>query len=187
MRIRSGSPAVSSVTSGLGQPRQRVVDRIADMAVVDMHAVGRRRELDDLAGVERLVDGRECVLARSPVLDDRIGDLAERRAHGMDAFEVLGRDPRPGDGVTPQAIGPLAMDQAVVCEPGEDAFEGRQTLAWETIVVVEGVQEVEGGLHVDVVGVARIEGVEGGLRLHRCNHFRPLDRLRARGYCTSNR
>ena len=43
----------------IGQARQRVVDRIADVAMVDVDAVARGDELDDLAGVERAVDRLE--------------------------------------------------------------------------------------------------------------------------------
>ena len=44
----------------VGQARQRVVDGIADMAMVDIAAIRPRNELDDLACVERPIDGFEC-------------------------------------------------------------------------------------------------------------------------------
>ena len=43
----------------VGEAGQRVVDRIADVAMVDADAVRSRNELDDLACVKRPVGGLE--------------------------------------------------------------------------------------------------------------------------------
>ena len=96
IRIRSGWPLGQLDDERLGQAGQRVVDRIADVAVVDADAVGRRRELDDLARVQRPVDRRRArPCAGDAMLGDRVGDLAEGRADRADALEIAGRDPRP--------------------------------------------------------------------------------------------
>ena len=80
----------------VGQARERVVDRVADVAVVDVDAVRRRDQLDDLAGVERAIDRLERTDARGALLGDRIGDLAQRRADAMDACQLAGcRRPDP--------------------------------------------------------------------------------------------
>ena len=66
-----------------------------------------------------------------------------------------------------QAVGALQVDETPIGEPADDPIEGRQLLARETIVVVEGVQEVEGRFHADVVGVALLEAVAGRSSWHR--------------------
>ena len=98
-------------------------------------------------------------VARRALLDDRIGDLAQGGAHGMDASEVA----RGGESVGWRAcarspIGALAVDHAAIDEPGQGVVEGRQVLDRETILEVVGVQEVEGVVEADVVGVARWPG-----------------------------
>src|SRR6185312_6509298 len=70
---------------------QRVVDRVADVSMVDRDAtVGRRHELDDLARVEGAVDRIESARLRGPVVDDRIGDLSKRAADRVDPGQVSG-------------------------------------------------------------------------------------------------
>ena len=77
------------------------------------------------------------------------------------------------------------LDDAPFDEPSERVVEGRELLDRETILPVIGVQEVEGVLEIDVVGVAAV-GWIGQVNVHRNNHSIPIDRLRARGY-SSNR
>ncbi len=94
-RIRSGWPSASSRTSGSAIAGQGVVDRVADVAVVDAPAVGARDELDDLAGVERAVHrGQRGAVGDAP-LDDRVRQLAHRASHGPDLGEVPLADGRP--------------------------------------------------------------------------------------------
>ena len=168
----------------LGQSRQRVIDRVADMTVVDAAAVGRGNELDDLPGVERPVDGLERARVRRPLLGDRMRDIAQGRADAVDPGQ-LGRLDRPlGCRLGAHAVGAFAVDDAPIDEPRKRAIEGRELLRGETIVGVVGVQEVEGVLEVDVVGVPPARLVEH-LDVHIDNHYITLDRLRARGYITA--
>ena len=109
----------------------------------------------------------ERVLLRGAVLDDRVRDLAEGRADRANALEVAGRDTWSGGGLPPQASRAFLVDQAAIREPGDGPLEGRQLLPRETIVVVEGVQEVEGRLDVDVVRVAFVASMDSGFRWHR--------------------
>ena len=53
------------------------------------------------------------------------------------------------------------MDDAATDEPGERVVQGRELLERETILGVVGVQEVEGGLEIDAVSVARINVRDG--------------------------
>ncbi len=109
----------------------------------------------------------ERVLARRAVLDDRVGDLTQGVTDGVHPIQVAGRHARAGGGPSACLVRAFLVDEAAIGEPGQGAVEGRQLLAWETIVMVEGVQEVEGGLHADVVGVTHIGGVQCGLGWHR--------------------
>ena len=138
----------------LGQPGQRVVDRIAHMAMVNVAAVDRSRQLDDLSGMERSIDLGDGVGTRRPVLHGGIRDLAEGGAHGVDSLDLLRRPFRIRPGSTPGSNRSLEVDQAAIGEPAKGHADRRQLLDEETIVEVEGVQEVEGGLHIDVMRVA---------------------------------
>ena len=68
----------------------------------------------------------------------------------------------PLGGLAARPVGAFDVDQAAIGEPGEGVIERRQLLERETILGVEGVQEVEGGVDADVVRVAR-SGVVGGV------------------------
>jgi hypothetical protein len=167
----------------VAQAGQRVVDRVADVAMVDRHAtVEGRYELDDLARVEGAIDRVQRAALWRPVLDDRVGDLAEGASDRADASELALAGVGVGVGLRPQSVGALAVDHAAVDEPGQGIAQGRQTLERETIFEVVGVQESEGVLEPNLVGMmpADVQPVNGGL--HVDNHFRPVDRLRARGY-----
>ena len=72
----------------VGQAGERVVDRIADVSMVDADAVGSRHELDDLTRVKRPVGRLERGRVWGPMVDDCRGDLAHRAADGMDAAQV---------------------------------------------------------------------------------------------------
>ena len=142
----------------VGQPRQRVVDRVADMAVVDAAAVGPGDELDDLPGVQRPIDQFERAGVRGAVLGDRGRDLAKGRSDGMDAGQVALHERL---GLRPDAVvGALGVDHAAVDEPGQRVVEGRELLDRETIVGVVGVQEVEGVLEIDVMRMTSLDRVE---------------------------
>ena len=125
------------------------------MAVVDMDPVRGRDELDDLAGMERPIDLGQRVAARDPVLDDGVGDLAEGVAHGVHALDVAIGGVGMFGGLAARPVGTFDVDQAAIGEPREGVIERRQRLVRETILGVEGVQEVEGGVDADVVRVAR--------------------------------
>src|SRR5690349_22818049 len=61
----------------LGDPGERIVDRVADVAVTQPHAVRGRNELEPLAGTERPVhlgDGRRL---RRLLVGDRVGNVPE--------------------------------------------------------------------------------------------------------------
>ena len=95
---------------------------------------------------------------RGAVLGDRRGHLAKGIAHGVDPVEVLGRGRRLGGDPGAGAIGALAVDHTAIDEPAQCGVERGELLDRETIVRVEGVQEVEGALEIDAMGVAEIAG-----------------------------
>ena len=144
--------------------------------------------LMSLAGVEGAVDGVEGLRLWRAVIDDGIGDLAERPSDGTDPGDLtLGRGGVVLSPVT-QSVRSLAVDDATFDEPRQRVAEGLQALARETVLEVIGVQEVERVLEVDIVRVVapRERSVNGGF--HAANHYIRVDRLRARGYSTrSNR
>ena len=164
----------------IGQPRERVVDRVADVTVIDVAAVRRGHELDDLACVERPVDRVERSRPWRAPLRDRLGDLAQGVAHGVDPVEIPGRGLRLGRHLGLRPVGAFAMDDAAIDEPGQGVVEAGELLHRETIVRVGGVQEVEGRVQVHAMRVT-LAGVEGGICQHCDNHCIPIDRLRARG------
>ena len=154
------------------------------MAMVDVAAVRGRDELDDLAGVQRPVDGLEGAACPAP------GPRRSRTATSRSADRTAWTRPRSrrhqrivaGD-LGADAVGALDVDDAAVDEPGEGVVEGRELVHRETILGVIGVQEVEGVLEIDVMGVASVDWI-GSVRVHLDNHTIPIDRLRARGYIT---
>ena len=139
----------------IGQAGQRVIDRVADVAMIDVDAVGAGHELDDLSRVQRPVDRLEGGRRRGRVPGERQRDLAQRCADRPDAGQVarrggLGRAAACGSG----PVGAFLVDDAAIDEPGQRRVERREAIDRETILGVVGVQEVEGVLEVDVVGVA---------------------------------
>lgn len=163
------------------QPRQGVVDRVADMAMIDADAIRRRHELDDLTGMQRPIDRIERAGARDPMLDDRVGHATERAPDGVDPRQVALRRLGLEGRLRAESIGALVMDDAPIHEPRERVIEGREPLARETILAIIGVQEVEGPVERDLVSVAQI-GRAGLVGQHRDNHFTTVDRLRASAY-----
>lgn len=149
----------------VGKPGERVIDRVADMAVIDAHAVGGRQQLDDLTGVECSIHGIERTVTRRPVLRDRLGHLSECATDRVDAGQVADRRCGISLGDRPLTVGALEVDDPALDEPGQGAVQGRQSLQWETILGVVGVQEVEGVFQTDVVGVSQA-GRWMGRRLH---------------------
>ena len=62
------------------------------------------------------------------------------------------------------------MDHAAIDEPVEGVVERGKPLSRETVVGVVGVQEVEGVVEVDVVGMTHGDGLEGRVE-HLDNHI----------------
>ncbi len=119
-----------------------------------MDPVRGRDELDDLTGMERPIDLGQRVATRDPMLDDGVGDLAEGAAHGVHALDVAFGGVRMLGRLAARPVGAFDVDQAAIGEPREGVIERRELLDRETILGVEGVQEVEGGVDADVVRVA---------------------------------
>ena len=151
----------------IGESRESVVHRIADMAMVDIAAIRSGNELDDLARVQRPIDGFEGAGVRRALLRDRMSDLAERRPNGVDPGQIACHQRVLARHLGAHAVGALDVDDAAIDEPGERVVEGRKLVHRETIFGVFGVQEVEGVLQVDVMGVTAVDGVRNGVRVHR--------------------
>ncbi len=66
----------------IGQAGQRVVERIADVAVPDRHAVRRSDELDPLASRDRPIDLGEGFRFGRPAVAHGVRDVAQGRADG---------------------------------------------------------------------------------------------------------
>ena len=152
------------------------------MAMVDADAVPGGHELDDLTRMECAVDGIESAGMRGTVLDDGIGHLAQRVPDRVDTGEIALRRVWIGLGLGAQQVGALAVDDPAFREPVQGRLQGRDPLDRETILEVVGVQEVEGVIEADVMGVVPGGSGSKGLCSHVANHFKPLDRLRARAY-----
>ena len=129
------------------------------MAMVDVAAVRRWDELDDLAGVQCAIDRFE---------GPGVGRAAPPRSHGRPRAGRSGRRGRAeiachqrvvARHLGADAIGALDVDDAPVDEPGERIVEGRELVHRETILAVVGVQEVEGVLEIDVMGVTRCDRI----------------------------
>ena len=158
----------------LGESREGVVDRVADVSMIDVHAVRGRDELDDLSRVERPVHLGDRCLPWDPVFDDRVRDLAKRGPDRADPIQMTRRSTGVGLALLADPVGALEVHQAALREPSESDAKGREVLDGETIVVVEGVQEVEGGFDADVVGVAPIDRQR---RWNECHGVTTLDLL----------
>src|SRR4051794_32967677 len=167
----------------VGEAGERIVGRIAGVSMVDAHAIGSRNELDDLPCVEGPVRRLDRGRVWRPMVHDGRGDLTHRAAHRVDTSQVALRDRRLCRGLPSNVVGTFLVDHAAIDEPSEGVVEGRKPLRGETVIGVVGVQEVEGVVEVDVVGMTHADGLEGGVE-HLDNHNTPIDRLRARGYIT---
>ena len=155
-------PARQLAHERIGQAGQGVIDRVADVAVVHVDAIPRGDQLDDLAGMESPVHGVERGGIRGALLGDRIGDLAQRRSHGMDPGELFRASRRLGGHLLTPALRALVVDDPTLDEPGEGGIERRQPIDRETlldvvgVLHVVGVHEVERALQRDVVSVVRV-------------------------------
>ena len=140
----------------IGQAGERVVDRIADMAMVDADQPS--------GGGTSSMTWRACsarlTVSSAPGVGGTVLDDAHRRpraarcrtawTRARSAAPTIGS----GLGLGAQPVGALAVDDAALDEPVEGRVEGREPLDRETILGVVGVQEVEGVLEADVVGVS---------------------------------
>ena len=156
----------------LGHACERIVDRVADVAVADADPVRTGNQLRGRTSAEGAVHPVERAGLRGTALRDGVGNFSERRSHGKDAVEVLlGRFER------------LSMDQPALGKPLHGQLGGRKVLVGRPVVrvVLERVDEVERVVELDHVIVAGRTQFEME-RCHDDNHYRRLDRLRARGY-----
>ena len=117
--------------------------------------------------------------ARSSAIES--GDLAERRPNGVDPGQIACHQRVVARHLGANPVGALDVDDAAIDEPGECVVEGRELVHRETIFGVIGVQEVEGVLQVDVMGVTAVDRVGNACACSLDNHSIPIDRLRARG------
>ena len=156
-----GVAGLDLLDEGLGQAGEGVVDRVANMAVTDRHAIRGRDEFDPLARVERPIDlgqrGRICW----PTVNDGVRHLAEGAADGP--------DPRQGlvGGGAGRSIGgcPPAMDDPAGEEPVGRIAERGEMVVEETILQFDGVQEVERVVErefVSMVPGGPVDGACGG-------------------------
>ena len=180
-RIRSGWPPVSSLTERIAEPGESIVDRVAHVAVVDVHPVRGGDELDDLAGVERPVHLGQRAAARDAVLDDGVGHLAEGVAHGVHALDVAVRGAGRFGGLTARPIGAFGVDQAATGEPGEGEISvgSFSTGKPSSVSRVFRKSKVVSTL-TSWAWPGRASWVERAVTI--CNHITPIDRLRARAY-----
>lgn len=165
----------------IGQPRERIVDRVADVAVIDADTVGCRDELDYLPGMKRPIDGVERAGMGRSTVGDRQGDLAQRRPEGADAREVPRHEGVLRRRLGADAVRALEVDHASIDEPRQRGVECRELLERGAVRRRFGVQEVEGVREIDVVRVTSIDRFQG-VYVHVYNHSRPLDRLHTRRY-----
>ena len=95
-----------------------------------------------------------------------IGHLAQGRPDGVDPREVLLHQRVVARDLGAHAIGALDVDHATVDEPRERIVERRELVDRETILGVVGVQEVEGVLQIDVMGVTPVDGIRRCVGVH---------------------
>jgi hypothetical protein len=101
----------------ISESGQRVVDRIADVSMVDVDAIRRWHELDHLACMERSIHGIEGGGRRGPVVDDGGGHFAEGGADSADTGQIAARDHGMAGILGPKEVGALAMDDSPIDEP----------------------------------------------------------------------
>ena len=71
-----GAAVLDLVDERVGEAGEGVVERVANVAVADRDAVGLLDELDALAGADRPIDLGEGLVARGPVMGDRVSQWA---------------------------------------------------------------------------------------------------------------
>ena len=85
------------------------------------------------------------------------GHLAQGRSDGVDPCEVPLHQRVVARDLGAHAVGALDVDHAPIDEPRERIVKGRELVDRETIFGVVGVQEVEGVLQIDVMGVTAVD------------------------------
>ena len=183
IRIRSGWPAVSSVTSGSASRASASSTGSPTWRWSTLTPSGAGTSSMTWRACSARLTSSSASAARRPMLGDGVGDLAEGRPDGVDALEVAGRQRRGRcAALRASAVGALEVDHAAVDEPGERDVERRELLDGETILGVVGVQEVEGGRRRRRRGRDPDGRSVGAGSMSSRNHITPIDRLRARGY-----
>ncbi len=165
----------------IGQARQGIVDRIANVTMVDTDAVGGRDQFDDLSGVECPVHRTQRPRAWGSPFDHGLSYLAQGVTHGADMFNIPGRESRLGCRSRSRSVRAIAVNDLAFDEPGQRVLEVREPLNREAVIDVGGVEEVEGRPEVDAVGMT---STDPGMRFwqHGDNQNITVDRLHARGY-----
>ena len=125
----------------IGEAGQGVVERVADVAVADRHAIGRADELDPLAGRDRPVDLGKRFLIGRPAMAHRVGDLPQRRTHRTHAGERVVLADTPG---TKRGRPAAAVTDAPLDQPVRRVVECREVIDECIRFELDGVQEVEG-------------------------------------------
>ena len=113
----------------------------------------------------RLMVSRAPAIGR-PLLGDGSGHLAERGPNRVDPGQIAGHQRVTTGHLGAYPVGAFDVDDATIDEPGEGVVEGRELVHRETILGVIGVQEVEGVLEIDVVGVTPMDRVRERVRVH---------------------
>ena len=143
------SPGRELLDDRLGDQRERVVDRPVGMAVADTEGGAVELEAGRAAQLEGRVDEVDGVGLGLAALDHGIDDLAQGASHAADTGEVRLEDGNAGVG----------MHELVLEEPHRGVRGRLEVLVAEVLLVrpavpgMQRVQEVEGGLQVDAVGV----------------------------------
>jgi hypothetical protein len=153
---------------GLRDPRERIVDRVALVAVGDLDTVVGRLQSDELLRPEESVDRVDRAVRRATSLCDGVADRTQGRTNVADPRETrcVVRGMR-GNGVPGREV--------VIDEPGECSGRAVEMVDGRTVLELERVDEVECDLERDAMVV--------WLNVH-ANHYIAVDRLRASGYST---
>ena len=150
------------------------------MPVIERYAVIPGYEDEALVGAHRLVDDLDGATGGRPSLHGRIDELAQRRSDPSDAIQgsigTWTRFRQTGDvGVERRVV-----KQAAFVQPTDHVGGLCEVIEWLAMLELERVDEVECVIDLDDVGVGNRSWI------HRDNHIIAIDRLRARGYYTSN-
>ena len=102
-------------------------------------------------------------IAEDRAPDTRALDTINTALH---ARQVAGHQRVAARDLGADAVGALDVDDAPIDEPRERIVEGRELVDGETIFGVVGVQEVEGVLQIDVMGVTPVNGIGRRVNVH---------------------